>query len=152
MYSTAIYVCVHVCVCLRAQSCPTVCNTMDCSPPGSSVHGIFQARILEWVAISYSRGSFWTRIWIHVSCVFYIGRDSLYYCTTLVRYIYIYIYIYKMYVCIYTCWGGFVGGQMAMVLPGAQIHSTQVGLWTDKVELAVPPLLFELLKRGLWQV
>ena len=37
-----------------AQSCPTLCNTMDCSSPGSSVHGIFQARILEWVAISSS--------------------------------------------------------------------------------------------------
>ena len=37
-----------------AQSCPTLSNPMDCSLPGSSVHGIFQARILEWVAISYS--------------------------------------------------------------------------------------------------
>ena len=40
-----------------AQSCPTLCDPMDCSPPGSSVHGIFQARVLEWVAISFSRGS-----------------------------------------------------------------------------------------------
>ena len=40
-----------------AQSCPTLCYPMDCSPPGSSVHGILQARILEWVAISFSRGS-----------------------------------------------------------------------------------------------
>ena len=39
------------------QSCPTLCNPVDCSPPGSSFHGIFQARILEWVAISFSRGS-----------------------------------------------------------------------------------------------
>ena len=38
-----------------AQSCPTLCDPMDCSPPDSSVHGIFQARILEWVAISFSR-------------------------------------------------------------------------------------------------
>ena len=42
---------------LVTQSCPTLCNSMDYSPPGSSVHGIFQARILEWVAISFSRGS-----------------------------------------------------------------------------------------------
>ena len=42
---------------LAAQSCPTLCDPVDCSPPGSSVHGIFQARILEWVAISSSRGS-----------------------------------------------------------------------------------------------
>ena len=40
-----------------AQSCPTLCNPVDCSPPGSSVHGVLQARILEWVAISFSRGS-----------------------------------------------------------------------------------------------
>ena len=43
--------------CEVAQSCPTLCNPMDCSLPGSSVHGIFQTRILEWVAISFSRGS-----------------------------------------------------------------------------------------------
>ena len=36
------------------QSCPTLCDPMDCSPPGSSVHGIFQARVVEWVAISFS--------------------------------------------------------------------------------------------------
>ena len=50
---TALCVCVCVCVCL----CPTLCKPMDCSPPGSSVHGILQARILEWVAIPFSRGS-----------------------------------------------------------------------------------------------
>ena len=43
--------------CTVTQSCPTLCNPMDCSPPGSPVHGILQARILEWVAISFSRGS-----------------------------------------------------------------------------------------------
>ena len=40
-----------------AQSCPTLCDSMDCSLSGSSVHGIFQARVLEWIAISFSRGS-----------------------------------------------------------------------------------------------
>ena len=40
-----------------AQSCPTLCDPVDCSPPGSSAHGILQSRILEWVAISFSRGS-----------------------------------------------------------------------------------------------
>ena len=40
-----------------AQSCPALCDPVDCSPPCSSVHGIFQARVLEWVAISFSRGS-----------------------------------------------------------------------------------------------
>ena len=42
---------------LVAQSCLTLCDPMDYSPPGSSVHGIFQARVLEWVAIFFSRGS-----------------------------------------------------------------------------------------------
>ena len=49
--------CVCVCVCVYALSCPTLCDPIDYSPPGSSVHGILQARILESVAIFYSRGS-----------------------------------------------------------------------------------------------
>ena len=58
-----------------ANSCPTVCNLMDCSTPGSSIQAFFQARILEWVAVSFSRGSFRIRDWTHVSC---IGRRILY--------------------------------------------------------------------------
>ena len=54
------------------QSCPTLCDRMDCSLPCSSVHGIFQARILEWVAISFSRRSSWSRDWTQVSRI--IGR------------------------------------------------------------------------------
>ena len=49
------------------QSCPTLCNPMDCSLPGSSVHGIFQAIVLEWVAISFSSGSSWPRDGTQVS-------------------------------------------------------------------------------------
>ena len=44
------------------QSCPTLCDPMDWSPPGSSVQGLLQARILEWVAIPFSRGSSWPRV------------------------------------------------------------------------------------------
>ena len=55
---TYIYVYVSVCVCVKLlQLCPTLCDSMDYSPPGSSVLGISQARIPEWVAISSSRGS-----------------------------------------------------------------------------------------------
>ena len=50
----------YVCV-LVAPSCSTLCDPMDCTLPGSSVHGILQGRILEWVAISFSKGSFWPR-------------------------------------------------------------------------------------------
>ena len=55
-----------------AQSCRTLCDPMDCSPPGSSLQGIFQARILEWVAISFSRGASWSRDWTRVSGI--VGR------------------------------------------------------------------------------
>ena len=58
--------CVCVCV-LVAQLCPTLCDPMGCSPPGSPVHGILQARILEWVSISFSRGSSWPRDQTQVS-------------------------------------------------------------------------------------
>ena len=52
-----------------AKSCPTLCNPMVCSLPGSSVHGIFQAKILEWAAISSSRGSSWSRDWTCIFCI-----------------------------------------------------------------------------------
>ena len=52
---------VYCCFCLVAKSCPTLCYPVYCSSPGSSVHGISQARILEGVAISFSRGSSWPR-------------------------------------------------------------------------------------------
>ena len=56
------------------QSCPTLCDPTDCSLPGSCVHGIFWASILEWVAISFSRGSSPSRDWTQVSCISYILR------------------------------------------------------------------------------
>ena len=49
--------CMPIAASKSLQSCPTLCNPMDDSPPGSSVHGILQARILEWVAVPFSRGS-----------------------------------------------------------------------------------------------
>ena len=57
-----------------AQSCLTLCDPMDCRPPGSSVHGILQARILEWVARPSSRGSFPPRNQTHIAYVSFIGR------------------------------------------------------------------------------
>ena len=52
-----------------AQLCQTLCNPMDCSPPGSSVHGTLQARILEWVAIPFSSETSPPRGWTQVSCI-----------------------------------------------------------------------------------
>ena len=63
-------VCVCVCVCvLVAQSCLTLCNPMNCSVPGSSNHGILQARMLEWETIPFSRGSSQPRDWTQLSLI-----------------------------------------------------------------------------------
>ena len=59
----------HALPCLAAQLCLTFCTSMDCSPPGSSVHGILQTRVLEWGAILFSRGSSQPRDWTGVSCI-----------------------------------------------------------------------------------
>ena len=60
------------------QSCPTTCNPMDCSLPGSSVQGILQTRTLEWAAMAFSRGSSPPRDRTCISCVSYIGSQVLY--------------------------------------------------------------------------
>ena len=73
------YVCVHV---KLLQSCLTFCDHMSCSSPGSSVHGIIQARILEWFAISSSRGPSKPRDWTQVSYVSCISRQILYHWAT----------------------------------------------------------------------
>ena len=56
-------------VCVCSLSCVWLCDAMDCSPPGSSIHGIFQARVLEWVAIFFSRRSSRPRDRTRVSCI-----------------------------------------------------------------------------------
>ena len=60
------------------QSCLTLCDPMDCSPAGSSVHGILQARILEWVVTTFSRGSSWPRDLTGISYISCMGRWVLY--------------------------------------------------------------------------
>ena len=62
------------CRCLVAQSQPTLCDPMDCNQLGPSAHGISQARLLEWVAISFSKGSSWPRDW---TCIYCLGRQIL---------------------------------------------------------------------------
>ena len=82
-WDMCVCVCVCVCACTRAclcmstvtQSCPTLCNPVDYSLPGPSVHETFQAKILEWVAISYSKESSQLRDQTHVSCVSCSGRE-----------------------------------------------------------------------------
>ena len=69
-------------MCSVAQSCLTLCDSLDCSPPGPSVYGTFQARTLEWVAISFSRGSSWPSDQSHVSCISWVNRQFLYHCAS----------------------------------------------------------------------
>ena len=76
LLSIYIYLCIYVhihntfcCCCSVGKSCPTLCNPKDCSPPGSSVLGISQARILEWVVIPYYKESSWSRDQTRVSCL-----------------------------------------------------------------------------------
>ena len=64
-----------MCACSVSQLCLTLWDSLDCSLQGSSVHGIFQARKLEWVAIPFSRGSSWPRDWICVFCISCIAGD-----------------------------------------------------------------------------
>ena len=64
------------------QSCPTLCDPVDHSPPGYSVNEILQARFLEWVVMPSSRGSSWPRDRTHISCISCIGKQVLYHCTT----------------------------------------------------------------------
>ena len=74
-----ICVCVCVCVCSVTHPCPNPSSPVDCILPGSSVHGIFQARILDWVAISSSRECSRPRGWTCVPC---IGRWIFYHWAT----------------------------------------------------------------------
>ena len=73
------YLSIYLCACVHTQLCLTLCNPMDCSPPGFTDYGIFQARILGPVAISSSRGSSQDRDWTHVSCT---GRMIHYHSAT----------------------------------------------------------------------
>ena len=88
------------------QPCLSLCNPKDCSPPGSSVHGILQAKILEWVAIPSSRGSSWPRDRTHFSYISCTGRQILYHQHHLGSPYIIYTYvirthtIYMLYTCV----------------------------------------------------
>ena len=66
------------CACTQPQSHPTICNPIDRNLPGSSVHGILQARILEWIVMPFSRGSSWPSDWTHISYISCISRRVLY--------------------------------------------------------------------------
>ena len=108
-----LYICLWVCAKLL-QSCPTLCHPVDCSPPGSSVHRILQARILDWVAMPSSKKSSWPRNWNHISCGVFTTeplRKHLY------IHIYAYIYISSVVqLCLTLC------NPMDCSMPGFPVH------------------------------
>ena len=71
-----------LCACSVIQLCPTLCNHMNISPPGSSVHGILQTKIPEWIPIFSFRGSSPSKDQTHASCVSCTGRQILYHWAT----------------------------------------------------------------------
>ena len=77
LFLLCVCVCVCVCLCSVAQLCPTLCNPMDCSLPGSSIHEILPARTLEWVAISFSRRSSQLKDQTHISYTPALQVESL---------------------------------------------------------------------------
>ena len=81
-----LYICLWVCAKLL-QSCPTLCDPVDCSPPGSSVHRILRARILDWVDMPSSKKYSWPRNWNHISCRVFTTEP-------LRKHLYIHIYAY----------------------------------------------------------
>ena len=81
----SLYLClfVYLCVCVHVCSVRSDClRPLDCSPEGSSVHGSLQARTLEWVAMSSSRGPSQPRDWTRFSLIFHTGRQILYHWAT----------------------------------------------------------------------
>ena len=96
----SVYLYVYLYAWVLAQLCASLWDPKDCSPQVSSVHGIFQTRVLEWVAISFFRGSSPPRDQPCVSCVSCIGRQILYRSATwedICNYTYIYICIYILH-------------------------------------------------------
>ena len=81
-FFTCVSVCVCVCVCSITRLFPVLCISIDCSPPGSSVRGIFQAGILEWGFHFLLQGSSQPRDQTSISCISCIGRWILYHCSS----------------------------------------------------------------------
>ena len=131
------------------QSCPTLCDSMDSSLPGSAVHGIFQARILEWAAISFSRGSSQPRDWTQVSCI--ADRRFTVWATREAKFILlkeIKRYLYK--------WKGFpVGSDGKESVCSARDPDSILGLGRSPEEGNGNPLHYSCLKnpmdRGAWR-
>ena len=148
-----------MCVCVRAQLGLTLCDPVDCSLIGSSVHGILQAKILEWVAIASSRAPSQPRDWAWVSYVSCTGRWTLYHWATweatkvtgilkgilcyfvivLVLYIYIYIHTYIKFKFPFSIWKQYAKCRtFCFTLTFIQLtlkHTGKCGMWKKNVNM-----------------
>ena len=117
---------------LVAQSCLTLCSTMDCSLPGSSVHGLLQAKILEWLAIPFSRASFWPRDQTWVSCI--AGRFFTVWATREAHmYIYVYVRVY-MYTDTASQPYIYIASQVALLVKNPHAKARDAGdPWVEKI-------------------
>ena len=112
-----------------AQSCPTLCDSMDCRPSGSSVHGILQARILEWVAISFSRGSSRPSDRTQVSHI--AGRHFNLWATREAQNIYFHVFIYLAAPSLSCCMWDLV--PWPRIEPGPlALRAWSLSLWTTR--------------------
>ena len=134
---------------LVAQSCPTLCNPMDCSPPGSSVHRIFQSRILEWVAIAFSRRYSQPRDWTQAPR----GRQILYHLNQqgspapFILNIYLDVSIAQLcpILCYPTDWS----------LPGSSVHGifqARILEWRAILFTSFESTVSQFLKISIWQM
>ena len=123
-----------------AQSCPTLCDPVDCSSPGSSVHGILQARMLEWVAISFSRGSSQPRDRTQVSRIagrhfnFWATRDFIIMCKFLYVSAHVYISLKK--------YAPFIWLLMGSISRKGKNHWIRPGLVSISFDLLLSQTLF----------
>ena len=108
LFTISVYIYVGCDACLCAQLCLILCDSMDYSPPGSSVHRILQSRILQWVVISFSRESSWPKDWNHVSCLLCWQQILYHWATWKPIYMYthahMYVYIGTYTIYIYSDW------------------------------------------------
>ena len=158
---------VHVLVCSVTHLCPTLCDSIDCSSPGSSLPGIFQARILEWVAVSYSGGFSWPRDWTLISWVPALADILFTSCTTWETLICLHTYTHmSLHTHTYTHthtywrrkwqptpvflpgesqgWGSLVGGHLWGCTESDMTVATQqqhTYIYTYLLRLHIPPLL-----------
>ena len=104
LFTISVYIYVGCDACLCAQLCPILFDSMDYSPPGSSVHRILQARILQWVVISFSRESSWPKDWNHVSCLLRWQQILYHWATWKPIYMFTHVYIGTYTIYIYSDW------------------------------------------------